>query len=113
MWVRYGRIAGLIVAVVLVTGLVGGILMYRRAGAASPASLTGPNLLQNNDFALDADGDGLPDGWTAFDRGGVRFSDFRFQAGAQGRAVQIDGINNYLLSPFIAVQPGSRFRIAF
>jgi hypothetical protein len=87
--------------------------MYRRAGAASPASLTGPNLLQNNNFALDADDDGLPDGWTAFDRGGVRFSDFRFQAGAPGRAVQIDGINNYLLSPFIAVQPANPFRIAF
>ncbi len=109
---RYGRIAGLIVVVGLALGLAGGIIV-RRGATQSPATLTGPNLLGNNDFAADADGDGLPDGWTALDRGGVRVSDFRFAKGAAGRSVEIDGINNYLASPFIAVHANATYRVAF
>ena len=107
---RYGRIAGLIVAMALVTGLAGGISRWRRS-SASPATLTGPNLLPNNDFATDADANGLPDGWSASGASGVQLSDFDYNG--QGRSVQIVGINNYLASPFIAVRPGTSYRIAF
>lgn len=109
---RYGRLVGLIVVLALAAGLAGGMVVWRRAGA-SPASLIGPNLLANSDFAADADGDQLPDGWSAADRGGVRWSDFRFAQGAPGRSMQLDGINNYLLSPLIAAKPGMSYRVAF
>jgi hypothetical protein len=85
-------------------GLAGGIYKWWRQSYASPATLTGPNLLQNNDFRIDADGDKFPDGWTARDRGGIHL---------HGHAAQLDGINNYLGSPFIAVQPKQSFRVAF
>lgn len=111
---RNGRVAGLIVVLVLATTVagVGGVTFWRRAQAA-PATLTGPNLLPNNDFALDADRDQIPDGWTTPGFGGVQTSDFRFQASAHGMAVRIDGINNYLASPWIDVRPGQSYRLAF
>ena len=107
---RYGRIAGLIAVIALGTGLAGGIRLWRQSNA-TPATLAGPNILPNNDFTLDADGDKLPDGWTTAGVGGVELSDFTFAE--HGRSVQISGINNHLRSPLIAVRPGERYRVAF
>lgn len=109
---RYGRAAGLIGVIVIVVGLAGGAVVWRRSRAV-PATLTGPNILKNNDFAVDADKDGMPDGWTAADKGSVRFSDYRFQRGAPGRAMQMDGINNWLGSPWVVARPGAKYRVAF
>lgn len=107
---RYGWIAGLIAVIALAMGLAGGYRLWRRSGAP-PASLTGPNILPNSDFTLDADGDKLPDGWLTAGVGGVELSDFTFNK--QGRSVQISGINNYLRSPLIDVRPGEQYRVAF
>ena len=92
---RYARIAGLVVILALITGLALSLNTWGRSHA-SPASLTGPNLLPNNDFALDADEDGLPDGWTAADAGGVRRGEWVFEGG--GQSMEIQGINNGIVT---------------
>src|SRR4051794_33487881 len=55
----------------------------------------------------------MPDGWTTPNAGGVQISNFRFQLGSTGHAMQLSGIANYLASPSIVVQPGSRYEVAF
>ena len=101
--VRYRRIAGLIVIVGLIIGLAGSLTLWQRFRAIQP-TLPGPNLLPNSDFALDADADDLPDGWTTAGVGGVRLGDFTVHPNS-GRSVEISGINNYIASPFITVRP--------
>ena len=107
---RYGRIVGLVV-IIMGLGLVGGIALWRRYQAI-PASLPGPNLMPNNDFAADADADGLPDGWTTADAGGVRLSAFRVITDT-GNSIELSGINNYIKSPYIVARPGATYRIIF
>ena len=109
--VRYGRIAGLLVIIALITGLAGSIVLWQRFRAIRP-TLPGPNLLPNNDFRMDADGDDLPDGWTTAGVGGVRRGEWTVRSDG-GRSMEISGINNYLASPFIAVQPGATYRVVF
>src|SRR5689334_8450951 len=109
--VSFRRIAGLIVIVGLIIGLAGSFALWQRFRAIQP-TLPGPNLLPNSDFALDADGDDLPDGWTTAGVGGVRLGDFTVQPDS-GRSVEISGINNYIASPFIVVQPGATYRVVF
>jgi hypothetical protein len=92
-------------------GLAIGLTIWRQRSSV-PATLTGPNILQNNDFALDADGDGIPDGWTTAGVDGVQYSEWPSLDGA-GRTLYLAGINNYLASPSITVQSNQRYRVAF
>ncbi len=107
--IRRWGVWGLVVALVLV-GL-GIAYSVRQARGQIPLSITGPNILQNNDFAANVDDNKeLPDGWS---RGatGVALSASSYDN--QGQAVQIQGINNYLRSPFVAARPGTEYRVAF
>jgi hypothetical protein len=105
------RVAFLIVVVFLALGLVGGIALWRQYQTI-PASLPGPNLLPNSDFAADSDGDGIPDGWMTAGVGGVQLSGFRVITDT-GHALQITGVNNFVKSPYIAVQPDQKYRLVF
>ncbi len=105
---RWGTWGLLVAALVMVAG-VG--YTVRRARGQTPLSITGPNILANHDFALNIDADQqLPDGWT---RGtnGVALSDSSYDG--QGQSVQIQGINNFLKSPYVAARPGAEYRVAF
>lgn len=103
-WVLWG------LAAVLIVALGAGLYGLRRVRGQTPLSITGPNILQNNDFALDADADRMPDGWT---RGatGVELGQWAYRPDT--RSMQILGSNNYLQSPFIAARPGVEYRVAF
>lgn len=105
---RYGVLSliGLIVVVIAGAGLYG----LRRVRGQTPLSMTGPNIVQNNDFSQDADTDGLPDGWS---RGtiDVKISDYGVEQGS--RSVQLLGINNFLKSPYVAARPANEYRVAF
>ncbi len=95
----------------VVAGSAVGYSIWRQRSTV-PATLTGPNILQNNDFALDEDANGLPDGWVTPNRDGIQYSEWPSLDGA-GRTMYLAGINNYLATPAIAVKPGERYRIAF
>lgn len=96
----------------MILALVVGMYGWRRARGQTPLSITGPNILQNNDFGLNTDSNPqLPDGWTSA-APGVQLSEQTSYDG-KGRAVQILGINNYLKSPLIAARPGTEYRVAF
>lgn len=107
---RFG-IWGLVVAVVVLA--VVGLYGWRRARGQTPLTITGPNILQNNDFSVAAkDNPSLPAGWTqAQGATGVQYSDWTFDG--NGRSVQIQGTNNFLKSPYIAARPGAEYRVAF
>ncbi len=105
---RWGMWGALVAVLFVVLGVGYGV---RRAQSKPPLSITGPNILSNNDFSLNVDADReLPDGWT---RGttGVALSESSYDK--QGPSVQIQGINNYLQSPFVAARPGTEYRVAF
>ncbi len=107
--IRRWGIWGALVAVLVVVLGVG--YRVRRAQGETPLSISGPNILANNDFSLNVDADKqLPDGWTGGTTG-VALSDSSYDG--RGRSVQIQGINNYLKSPFIAARPGAEYRVAF
>ena len=107
---RYRWIAGLLVVIAMAASAAGLAAAWNKRNA-TPATLTGPNLLPNNDFATDADADGLPDGWRTPGAGGVQLGEFTVDG--TGRSLQISGINNYAASPVIAARPGARYRVAF
>lgn len=107
--IRRWASAGLVL--LLIGMAIAGAYTIQRAYGRTPLSITGPNLLENSDFAQDDDSNGLPDGW---ERGadGVRISrDALFQPNACC-SVYIQGISNYLKSPYIAAQPESEYRVA-
>ncbi|HEX6289867.1 MAG TPA: hypothetical protein VFZ66_11780 [Herpetosiphonaceae bacterium] len=104
-WGLWGMI-GLVVVLVAGAGLYG----LRRARSQTPLTITGPNILPNNDFSKDTDGNGVPDGWTP-GAAGVKL--VTTTVDGSGQSVQILGTNNYLQSPYIAARPGDEFRVAF
>lgn len=99
-----------LLALVLVVAAAGAYGL-RRVRGQTPLSITGPNILQNNDFAQDTDNDKMPDGWSSRTTG-VALGDVRVRA-EDGPSMRIQGINNYLKSPYIAAQPGVEYRVAF
>lgn len=106
---RRWRIWGLLVAALVVVVGVG--YTVRRARGQTPLSITGPNIVANHDFALNNDADKqLPDGWTK-GTNGVALSDSSYDG--KGQSVQIQGINNFLKSPYVAARPGVEYRVAF
>lgn len=107
---RWGTL-GIIVMLIVVAGA--GLYMIRRARGATPLSITGANILQNNDFSINADADpSMPDGWTR-GQDGVRLSDSVKFAPDAGPSLQVQGIDNYLKSPYVSVRPGAEYRVAF
>jgi hypothetical protein len=101
-----------VVAAVVVLATAAGWYGLRQARSRTPLTITGPNILPNNDFAQDTDGDGLPDGWTSAETG-VRIITSTTVISGTGQSVQILGTNNSLNSPLIAARPGVEYRVAF
>lgn len=100
---------GLLALLIVVAGA--GAYGLQQVRGRTPLSITGPNILQNNDFALDADNDRMPDGWSA-GATGVELGDYTVREG-EGPSMRIQGINNYLKSPYIAARPRQEYRVAF
>lgn len=97
---------------VLVVALVVYAFRLWQAQAGAPLSLTGPNLVANHDFAVDADGDNLPDGWTTAGVGGVERGRFTVEPNG-GYSLFLSGVANWIKTPWIAVQPGDSYRVGF
>lgn len=101
-------------------GALAALYGVRQARSQTPLTITGPNILPNNDFAIvDPQNPELPAGWS---RGatGVQLGGFTFQPTPgcdrppyAGCAMQLLGIGNYLRSPQIEVRPGAEYRVAF
>jgi hypothetical protein len=89
-----------------------GLYGLRHVRSQTPLTITGPNILPNNDFSEDTDGNGLPDGWTS-GAPGVKIITSTTVVEGSGQSVQILGTNNFLQSPYIAARPGEEFRVAF
>ena len=100
---------GLVVVLVMIGATLYGL---RRVRGQTPLTITGPNILPNNDFSINADNDDMPDGWS---RGatGVQLGKFVFEQPPQSLSMQLLGVNNYLQSPFIASRPDAEYRVAF
>ncbi len=105
-WGLWGMI-GAVVLLVVGAGLYG----LRQARSQTPLTITGPNIVPNNDFAIDTDRNGLPDGWDGLS--GVKIITSTRVVSGTGQSVQILGTNNYLKSPYIAARPGVEYRVAF
>jgi hypothetical protein len=101
-----------VVAAVVVLAITAGLYGLRQARSQTPLTITGPNILPNNDFAQDTDGNGLPDGWTS-SAPGVKIITSTTVISGTGQSVQILGTNNSLNSPLIAARPGVEYRVAF
>lgn len=98
------------IVTVAVLAAAAGLYGLRQARSQTPLTITGPNILPNNDFSKDTDGNGLPDGWTSA-APGVKLVETTVDG--SGRSVQILGTNNSLISPYIAARPGVEYRVAF
>lgn len=117
--IRRWGLVGLVA--LLLAGAGAGLYAIRLARGQTPLSITGPNILPNNDFTanLDAQTD-MPDGWSrAAD--GVRLTSavagadgrcFVFREG-QGCSVYVQGIGNWIRSPLMQAQAGASYRVAF
>ncbi|HEY0603073.1 MAG TPA: hypothetical protein VGD58_09190 [Herpetosiphonaceae bacterium] len=100
------------IVTVAVLAVAAGLYGLRQARSQTPLTITGPNILPNNDFSKDTDGNGLPDGWTSA-APGVKIITSTTVVKDTGQSVQILGTNNSLISPYIAARPGVEYRVAF
>ena len=117
--IRRWGLVGLVA--LLLAGVGAGLYAIRLARGQTPLSITGPNILPNNDFTANVDAEtDMPDGWTrAAD--GVRLTSavegadgrcFLFREG-DGCSVYIQGISNWIRSPLIDARAGATYRVAF
>ncbi|MBA3943680.1 MAG: polysaccharide deacetylase [Herpetosiphonaceae bacterium] len=102
-----------IVSIVLVVAVLLFAVRVLLVRAGSPLQLAGPNLVANNNFAIDSDNNGIPDGWTtAFpDAKGIQRRKFTVTPGS-GYSMYIAGVNNWLRSPLIDVRPGESYLVS-
>ncbi len=98
----------------LLVGALGVWLALRqRVARCTSTPLLSAELLPNANFATPGTSPALPAGWTAYAPGvqlrGPAVDGQGFDLDGDGRALQLIGIGNYVLTPAMPVRPGQRY----